>query len=266
MKTKPAIADSFWLRVLRFGLVGVLVLGVFSFFVGQVFYVPSPSMVPTIRVGDVVLATKYSYGLRPYSMLGSVSLGSDWAIWPGTPRRGDIVVVKGTGAPGTPSGGTVIKRVIGLPGDAIRLVEGRLFVQTEPVTLDIVGPVEDSSDNFLDRRRSFYFQETLPDVDGNQGPTRPVSYVIADAGANPNDNFGPFTVPKGHMFLMGDNRDNSSDSRTVALGTVSMENLLGRAQMVLLSLKTNAGSANDRQVEAVSGWPFRADRWFRKID
>lgn len=206
----------------------------------QPFNIPSGSMIPTLLVGDYLFVSKYSYGYSRHSLPFSPPLFSG-RIWQTEPKRGDIAVFK------LPTDGHTdyIKRVIGLPGDKVQMREGALYIN------DIVVPHAQIAD-FVDRDgngnavQTRQYRETLPGG---------VSHNTLDMLINgPVDDTGVFTVPQGHVFMMGDNRDNSSDSRVPngGVGFVPMENLVGRAEFLFFSTD---GSAE--------WWQFW--RWFQAI-
>jgi signal peptidase I len=184
--------------------------------------IPSESMVPHLEVGDRVAVSKFAYGYSRYSLPFNAGLllpPSQHRLFENLPHRGDVVVFIHP-----VSGETIIKRAIGLPGDTIEVRDGMLWLNgakaptTEPQTLMRLAHPEN--------RREFAqrFEESLPD-----GYTHSI-HNLTDAGRL--DNFGPFVVPAGHIFFMGDNRDNSLDSRWPGMGPVPMENLVGRAEII----------------------------------
>jgi len=228
-----------------------LVLAVLGFhsLIAKPFYIPSESMMPGLLVGDRLVVTKYPYGYSfvtptfhllpfiPGRLLGSL------------PRRGDVVIVT---PPGTKT--DYIKRVIGLPGDTISVRDGVVWLNGKPIPRRAAGtrdvPVDANTrcdpDHYRDRLVSTadgkavcrlpIFRETLPE--GR-------SYDTVDLGWSPGDNYPEIRVPQGRVFLMGDNRDNSADSRFSTLqnglgGPVPWENIGGRAEFLTFSLDGSA--------------------------
>ena len=192
--------------------------------------IPSESMVPTLEVGDQVTVAKFAYGFSRYSLpLGAGVLlpSSPHRLFESLPHRGDVVVFV---HPLT--GETLIKRAIGLPGDVIEVHNRRLLINgveaqtTEPVLL--LRRVHPRGREYAER-----YEESIPG-----GYTHAV-HNLTDHGAL--DNFGPYRVPEGHVFFMGDNRDNSADSRWSGMGPVPLENLIGRAEIVYATAMARCG-------------------------
>jgi signal peptidase I len=255
---KPKIR---WLAEIRAWLVLILfVLGLHSL-IAKPFYIPSESMMPNLLVGDRLIVSKYPYGWSYVSPSFHVLPFIRGRLLGRMPERGDIVIV--TPPTGTHSSEDLIKRVIGLPRDTIRLVGGRLWLNGKPVAARDLGirlmPVDgnfhcDATDpdserafpGFANARvvggdgklycRLHVVRETLPN--GR-------SYETLDFGRSSEDDYGPYTVPADHVFLMGDNRDDSADSRVPAElgglgGAVPFENIGCRAEFVTFSLNGNA--------------------------
>ncbi|HEY4136315.1 MAG TPA: signal peptidase I [Alphaproteobacteria bacterium] len=186
------------------------------------FNIPSASMVPTLLIGDYLFVSKYSYGYSHFSLPLAPNLFSG-RIFFNPPKRGDVAVFKLPRDNKT----DYIKRIIGLPGDRIQVTGGILQINGEPVKRERVGNyVEyDAAGNSAYRT---LFNETLP-----EGRVHPI-LEITDSGTF--DNTGVYVVPEGQYFMMGDNRDNSMDSRArFEVGYVPAENLVGRAEFLFFS-------------------------------
>jgi len=192
--------------------------------IAEPFYVPSGSMEPTLLIGDALLASKFAYGYGTASLPMQINLPESGRIFEEAPKRGDVVVFRW---PGDRSQAWV-KRVVGLPGDRIQMRQGQLFINDRPATLKSEG-VGEAEDDDGHSQRALRYIETLPNG---------VSHEIfkqRDNGAL--DNTSEVTVPAGKLFVLGDNRDNSADSRISVreggVGLLPMENLVGRADAVV---------------------------------
>ena len=224
-----------------------LILAVLAFhsLIAKPFYIPSESMMPGLLVGDRLVVTKYPYGWSWVSPSFHVLPHMQGRLWGALPERGDVVIV-------TPPGGTsdYIKRVIGLPGDTIEVIDGIVYLNGRalprearaPTMIPVDANTPCLPDGYVDYRvrgpdgrmycRLPVFRETLPN--GR-------SYDTIDSGHSPGDDFPRVSVPAGRVFLMGDNRDRSADSRFPIAqqglgGPVPWENLGGRAEFITFSL------------------------------
>jgi len=215
--------DTF--RVVAEALILALLIRTFLF---QPFDIPSGSMIPTLRIGDYLFVEKFAYGYSRYSFPFGLDLFSG-RIWAKGPKRGDAVVFKLPGDGNT----DYIKRVIGLPGDQIQMVNGILYINGTAVEKERIGDFIMRDDSGRERHVSRY-RETLPNG---------VSYSVIDLvpeGEAAADNTTVYKVPPGHYFMMGDNRDDSLDSRFPEVGYVPFENLIGRAEIIFFSVRQHA--------------------------
>lgn len=188
------------------------------------FYVPSGSMEPTLLIGDALLASKYPYGYGTASLPIQINLPESRRVFGEPPKLGDVVVFRW---PGDRSQAWV-KRVVGLPGDRIQMRQGQLFINDRPASLRPDGRGEAEDDNG-GVQPAYRYIETLPNG---------VSHAIFKLRDNGRlDNTPEVTVPAGHVFVMGDNRDNSADSRVPVrdggVGMLPIDNLIGRADAVV---------------------------------
>lgn len=205
----------------------LLIAGVVRSAAYEPFSIPSESMLPTLLVGDYLFVDKFTYGYSRHSLPFSMPLiPGPGRILEGVPERGDVVVFK------TPRDNATdfIKRVIGLPGDRVQMRKGDLYLNGEPVKRERIEDFR-LTDFLGNSANVAQYRETLP------GGVAYRTLNLEDGG--PNDDSGEFVVPAGHYFMMGDNRDNSQDSRIAILrggvGFVPSENLVGRAEILFFS-------------------------------
>ncbi|HEV7602551.1 MAG TPA: signal peptidase I [Bradyrhizobium sp.] len=188
------------------------------------FYVPSASMEPTLLIGDALLASKYPYGYGAASLPIHVAFPETGRVFGAMPKRGDVVVFRW---PGDRSQ-VWVKRVVGLPGDRVQMREGQIFINDHAASLkpDGIGNAEDDNGSGEPARR---YVETLP------GGVAHTIFKIVDHGWL--DNTPEVTVPPDRLFVMGDNRDNSADSRVPVreggVGLLPTDNLVGRVDAIL---------------------------------
>ncbi|MBX4911545.1 MULTISPECIES: signal peptidase I [Rhizobium] len=241
--TKP---NALWenIKVIIQALILAMVIRTVLF---QPFTIPSGSMMPTLLVGDYIFVNKFAYGYSKYSLPFSPDLFSG-RILGSDPKRGDIVVFRFPPNPDV----DYIKRCIGLPGDHIQVTDGVLYVNGKPVPKVADGSF--TSDYKLDPGEDVpVFRETL-----DNGKTYD---TLDQSPVSRGDNTREFIVPEGHYFMMGDNRDNSLDSR-FDVGFVPAENLVGRASVIFFSL------GNDTSFREIWKWPtnMRWDRLFKVVE
>lgn len=208
------------------------------------FNIPSGSMIPTLLVGDYLFVSKYSYGYSRHSLPLSPPLFSG-RIFGRLPERGDVAVFK------LPRDGTTdyIKRIIGLPGDRIQVIHGILHINGKPVQRAPRGTFVAEGDG--PRVQALRYVETLPNGRRHD--------ILEESDNGPLDNTPEFTVPAGFVFGMGDNRDNSLDSRVMnAVGFIPLENLVGRAEFLFFSVD------QDGSIWQPWTWPTSI-RWSRLL-
>ena len=215
-------------------------------FIFEPFNIPSGSMKPNLLVGDFIFVSKYSYGFSKHSLPFSIPL-IPGKIFSKIPERGDVVVFK------TPENNRTdyIKRVIGLPGDKIEIKNGIIFINGSEILRKKLNDFIDTDNKTSNKRvrmyNEYFFNKEINILD------------ITDNGIA--DNTQLFNVPENHFFVMGDNRDNSQDSRFIStVGFIPYENLVGKAQFIFFSLE------NARFLQ-IWKWPnsIRYERIFQKI-
>jgi signal peptidase I len=240
-QSKGSVKDT--VRVVIHALILALIVRVFLF---QPFNIPSGSMIPTLLVGDYLFVAKYSYGYSRYSFPFGPDLFSG-RIWATEPERGDVVVFKLPRDNET----DYIKRVIGLPGDEIQMLHGVLNINGQAVPKERIDDFIQVDSAGREHKVPRY-RETLPNG---------VSYPVLDLTQDSiGDNTEVYKVPEAHFFMMGDNRDNSTDSRFLSeVGFVPFENLVGKAKLIFFSID------NDASFLQVWRWP-ESVRWSRIFD
>ncbi len=197
----------------------LIALGIRSF-IAEPFNIPSGSMIPSLLVGDYLFVSKYSYGYSRYSLPFGLPLIPE-RIFYTQPERGDVVVFK------TPADNKTdyIKRVIGLPGDTIQVINGLLHINGKPVKRTFKRTHVE---------KTFYGDISYTVYD-EELPNGVIHEIMEISDDQPQDNTLPFIVPEEHFFMMGDNRDNSKDSRWDDIGFVPKQNLMGKAQFIFYS-------------------------------
>jgi len=237
-------------------LYAVLLMFAFTTIVVQPFYVPSGSMEPSLAIGDAVLAAKFPYGYTRYALpFDYIFLGKSThepkPVLASLPTAGDVVVFR------LPRDTkiTFVKRLIGLPGDRIQMKDGHLWINGKELPLKYAGLASDEDEYGGEAMVPTYI-ETLP-----SGREHKIFKKVWDG---PMDNTDVYVVPPDHVFMMGDNRDNSLDSRWSVemngVGYVPLGNLVGRAFLVI-------GSVDFKNADGIWEWPlnFRFSRLFNRV-
>lgn len=239
-------SGSGWGESLRTILYAVLLALLLRTFAYEPFSIPSKSMVPTLLVGDYLFVSKFSYGYSRYSFPFGLPLFDGRVLGDiEDVERGDVVVFKKP----TDNKTDYIKRIVGLPGDEIQMVDGVLHINGEPVERQRLGSGSVEEDGYS--RDVTEYEETLPNG---------VDHLIWEIGDDRFlDRTEVFDVPEGQFFAMGDNRDSSQDSRTPEVGFIPFENLIGRAEFIFFSHR------GDAEIWEVWKWPQNI-RWGRLLD
>jgi signal peptidase I len=256
--SKDSKEEGLW-ETVKVIIQALLIAFVVRTFFYQPFNIPSASMYPTLKIGDYLFVSKLSYGYSKYSFNFSFGvMGNTWIkccsfidfdgrkVLADVPTRGDVAVFK------FPKDTNIdyIKRVIGLPGDRVQMKDGILHINGEPVKKERIEDFFDAgADGAGGGKPVAQYEETLPNG---------VKYHVLDLfDGYPSDNTEEFLVPPDRYFMMGDNRDNSADSRFAdGVGFVPVENMVGRADIIFFSLSPEAS------LWQFWKWPF-AIRWGR---
>ena len=225
-------STSSWIKTnlitILYAIIIALLIRTFLF---QPFFIPSSSMEPGLIVGDRIFASKYDYGYSRHSFPFSLPL-INGRVFESSPKRGDVVIFK---PPHTRN--DYIKRLIGLPGDKIKLINGTIYINSIPVEREFIR---------TDDKDIAIYKETMASG---------INYETRDLGNKPQDNIEEFIVPENHYFFMGDNRDNSNDSRF--WGPVPTERIVAKAQIIFFSTKDGSWFIEFWR------WPF--DIQFKRI-
>jgi len=278
MASKGKTSSAFW-ETVKTVFWALVIAGIFRTIFFQPFWIPSGSMKDTLLIGDFLFVNKMAYGYS-YASCPSVRIerlgididakdicgfldGDNTRLMGGEPERGDIIVFR------HPVHGTdFIKRVIGMPGDRIQMKEGVLHINGEAVELEDAGTFEE----VFSRQGPLRIRPRCENGAVGMGAVCEKSrqieslpngraHNILNITRQSTDNTGVYTVPEGNYFFMGDNRDNSTDSRVPlaagGVGFVPYENLIGRAGRVIFS---SAGRS------MLFFWTWRADRFFEKLE
>ena len=237
-----------WAELVKTVVLAIFLALIVRTFLFEPFNIPSGSMKPTLLIGDYLFVSKTSYGYSKYSFPMAMGPMED-RVWTKLPQRGDVVVFK------LPSDPRIdyIKRVVGLPGDVIQVKRGELFINDKRVPRKALG-YETVTDRFGQSASMMKYIQSLPNG---------VEHFIYEENDNrPLDNIDPVIVPEGHVFVMGDNRDNSRDSRVSReVGPIPLENLVGRADILFFSVTGKS------PIWKIWAWPWsiRYDRIFKSL-
>lgn len=244
----PLTAKEEWTEFAKTAFVAIILALIIRTFFFEPFNIPSGSMKPTLQVGDYLFVSKPAYGYSRHSFPFSMAT-INGRIWETAPQRGDVVVFK------LPSNESIdyIKRIIGLPGDKIQVIGGQLYINGEPTKREPLPMkrIEEGGQSVTVHE----YIETLPG-----GAT---FHIYEEGDQYQLDNTNVFHVPPRHYFMMGDNRDNSMDSRVEELvGFVPIENIVGRADFLFFSVQEG------HSIFEFWKWPWtiRTERLFTDID
>ena len=257
----------------------LLIAGLFRTLLFQPFWIPSGSMKETLLIGDFLFVNKLAYGYS-YASCPNIKIdrlgididaknicgfldGDNTRIFGSAPERGDIIVFRHP-----VNGADYIKRLVGMPGDKIQMREGVLHINGQRVDLENAGVFEEEQERQGPLRKMPRCGNGVVGTGGICQKSRQIetlpngrSHIILNIANQHTDNTGIYTVPKGNYFFMGDNRDNSTDSRVPTavggVGFVPYENLIGRANRVVFS--SSGGSM-------LYFWTWRSDRFFEKLE
>ena len=235
-------AEQEWMELVKTAFWAVLLALTIRSTIAEPFNIPSGSMKPTLLVGDYLFVSKYSFpmGILPF----------EGRIWASEPKQGDVVVFK------LPSDNKTdyIKRIVGMPGDTVQMRGGRLYINGDIIDRELVDTY-DVTDRYGRTVKMREYTETLPNG---------LQHKIFEEGDNgPLDNTKIYRIPEGHYFVMGDNRDNSQDSRVSHMvGPIPCQNLLGKAEFLFFSTNGHA------RLWEFWKWPWtvRYDRLLDKIE
>lgn len=233
-------------------IVAIIFATFFRSFFYEPFHIPSSSMYPNLMIGDYIFVSKFSYGYSRYSFPFGIKFFSG-RIFSSTPKRGDVVVFRSPIDSARNNGKEyLIKRIIGLPKDQIQITAGEVYINGNKLKKEYIANYYDQDAALPNIHNIQEFREELP-----EGKTITVLDQIDDL---PQDNTGIYEVPPGHYFMMGDNRDNSADSRFLTqMGYVSEENIIGKATIIFFS--------NQNSLLKFWSWPssIRFNRIFKHI-
>jgi signal peptidase I len=223
-------------------------------FIFEPYHIPSTSMYDNLQIGDYLIGTKYNYGYSNKSIPYSPNLFSG-RIFSVEPKRGDVIIFK---AKNTGIDERFIKRLIGLPGDKVKITNGDLYINDIKIQKQYVEDIKDEKGNVFGK-----FIEVLPE--GKQYNILRLKTNDTDYEQGYANNIPDFYVPEGHYFFLGDNRDHSADSR-FQMGFVENQELIAKAQLIFFSTSTKLWIDNGSIIEQISNiWPWLQSIQFHRI-
>ena len=244
---KPSYA---WNETIRTVLIALVLAMTFRSLAFEPFHIPSGSMKSNLLIGDYLFVSKYSYGYSRYSFPFGFNIFEGRKLALSKPERGDVVVFR------LPSNPRIdyIKRIMGMPGDSLQVIDGIVYINGSPLPREPFDTWSETSEESGGTIAYPRLTETLPEGKKIQ--------ILKQRSYSAADNTPIFMVPEGHYFMMGDNRDNSRDSRFEEVGFVPEENIVGRAQMIFFSADDGFSLLNPLS------WPagLRFSRFFHTID
>lgn len=254
--SKDDLQNSFWQELRSLVYIGIIALLIRTFIM-EPFYIPTPSMDRTLKVGDYVFATKYSYGYSKHSFLFFTPHFIKDRFLASKPDRGDIIIFRSNH---DNMARRYIKRLVGIPGDKIQMISGVLYINGNPVGREFIESYKDLGVSYKQ------YRETLPNG------AKHFAYYLGNEESDIHkslDNTKSFIVPENHYFFMGDNRNNSNDSR-LGLGFIPFENLMAKAQFILFSTEKelwNSEYSIMRQLQQFYHWiaSTRLSRLFNSV-
>lgn len=236
-----------WRETIRTVIFAILLAVTVRSLAFEPFHIPSGSMKSNLLIGDYLFVSKYSYGYSRYSFPLGLPFFSGRIFFSNEPKRGDVVVFRFPPNPRI----DYIKRLIGLPGDRVQMKGGVVYINGKALERRFIDDFSDSENNMV--KAIPRFTETLPEGK--------VITILKEKGIDAANNTKEYIVPKGEYFMMGDNRDNSRDSR-FEVGFVPAENLIGKAEIIWFSTDGSSNYLNPMSWFSA----LRTDRFFKRVD
>ncbi len=224
--TREQMREWFTPKVIKEFFIIAFVVVVIRSFIFEPYRIPTGSMIPNLMVGDFLFVSKYAYGYNRFSLPFDIPLINGTYFYQ-QPKYGDIIVFKKE-----PGGAAFVKRLVGLPGDEIRVIDGKLYLNGEGIQRNYIGSCEKNNikniddslfcEVFLEKFASKSYKTIASSMDTSVFPNTTITYK----------------VPEGHIFFMGDNRDHSADSRFIHdMGFIPASNIIGRVEIVFFNFK-----------------------------